>query len=1462
MNSSDNCIGNLLRVCLFCILSGFSYGQQGKDGSLTISTTNTIINKYSPLTADASMGSTLLNIGSSASFANGDLVMIIQMQGASIKGYVQDSTWGQVTNYNNSGNNEFKEVLSVPNATQLMLTCPLQNNYTASGSVQVIRVARYNTLTITNAGSITSPSWNGSIGGVLAIESIGNITINGVIQVNGQGFRGGAADNDANFPGGSAYYSTSDFDGSAKGESIAGYGAGYNVYGGSICRGAPANGGGGGNAHNSGGGGGANGGVIALWNGKGNPAPGFNAAWNLEGGNFSSSTSSGGGRGGYSFTASQQNTTTLPPGNANWGGDNRRIVGGLGGRPMDYSTGRLFVGGGGGSGDSNNGFGQNGGNGGGLVYIQSYSNINGSGSIQANGNNLGFNAAQGVNGVDGESGGGGGGTIILNSSGTISGISASATGGSGGSQNVTGEAEGPGGGGGGGYIALSTIGIVTNVSGGVNGTTNSNILVPAFPPNGSTKGGSGSVVPISNFDFTLTATSSTICIGYIATLTATISGAGSPAAPTYSWWDSPSGGIQLAVGSTFTVSPVTTTTYYAAVCPSIKDRVPAIVNVNTATVTSAPATICFGQQSILTANSSNSYQWSTGATTNTINVSPTATATYTVIGNSLGCFDTTTATITVNPLPIVKITSDTICDGQGRAGILQASGANSYLWQTGATTYSISASPNTTTTYSVVGNSLGCLDTATATIKVNPLPILTITLDTICKAQGRAGTITVSGANSYLWSTGATTSSISDAPLVTMTYTVTGTTLGCFSSATSTITVNPIPVVTVAPATICIGQSVTLTAASANLYRWSTGATTNTINISPAITSTYSVIGNSLGCLDSTSAIIRVNPIPIVTATSDTICNGQGRAGILKASGADTYVWSTGAATYSMTASPNITTTYTVTGNTLGCLNTAKGIIKVNPLPPVSSTSKTICRGQTATLVASGAVSYLWSNGVAFSANTVSPASTTTYTLTGTTLGCFNTVTANVTVNPYPIVTVNSVTVCTGGSATLKAVGANSYLWSTGATNDSIVQTPLAGTNYTVTGTSFNCSKKAIGSITVLNATQAVAVPQSICFGDTTSLVAYGSSSYTWSYNSTTSSANPLVVSPKVNTTYTVIGLGCPNSGTVTVSVLPLPIITVLPKTICEGNTATLLAKDSLHNISTYIWSTGSDSASIIATPKDSLTIYTVVGATVFGCKDTTMVSITVKPNPVVSVNSAVICPNAGSTLTAVGAATYLWSTGATTNFITASPITTTSYSVTGYSPWGCSGKGIGTIKMSKNPTAGFIASPSPTDVFNTEVAFSNTSSVDVVYWHWDYGDGNTLAPNTASPIHTYAEDVGTYTVTLIVHNATPCWDTISSEILIGPEYAYYIPNSFTPNGDKNNNGFRGVGIGIVKYKLEIFDRWGQFIWQSTDLDEYWDGIVTGGTRIVQEDVYVWKVFITDVFGREHHYIGTVTVVK
>ena len=133
-----------------------------------------------------------------------------------------------------------------------------------------------------------------------------------------------------------------------------------------------ANGGGGGNAHNAGGGGGANGSNGNAWTGQGvmivngsNPL----GAWQLDPGYIANANaltnSSGGGRGGYSYGSSNQIATTVAPGNALWGGDERREAGGLGGRPLTYTASTLFFGGGGGAGDGNNTASQNGANGGG-----------------------------------------------------------------------------------------------------------------------------------------------------------------------------------------------------------------------------------------------------------------------------------------------------------------------------------------------------------------------------------------------------------------------------------------------------------------------------------------------------------------------------------------------------------------------------------------------------------------------------------------------------------------------------------------------------------------------------------------------------------------------------------------------------------------------------------------------------------------------------------------------------------------------------------------------------------------------------------------------------------------------------------------------------------------------------------------------------------------------------------------
>jgi uncharacterized repeat protein (TIGR01451 family) len=485
--------------------------QQGKTGAGNITGAGTIVNEYTNLTADVAAGATSITVASNtlnannrfaAALAPGDLVMLVQMQGATINTTATTSAYGAITSYNNAGKNELLEVRSVSGTGTINFYCGTNNAYTASGRTQVVRIPRYTTLTLAANTSLTAPAWNGTVGGIVAVEAQGDVTLgtNAVINANGLGFRGGVVHNVSTNPSaGANYASTSNAYGGEKGEGIAGYQADYDNLTGRYGRGAAANGGGGGNTHNAGGGGGANVGT-GTWTGTGNPATGFNNAWNQESANFAASTSSGGGRGGYTYSANNQDAGTTGPGNTAWAGDNRQNLGGLGGRPLVTTGGLLFLGGGGGAGDSNDNTGTSGGNGGGLIYMLVGGNIvnaaNATGTaIRANGNTAGTSAN------DAPGGGGGGGAVVLNVAGTIASVAISATGGVGGSQNLnTAEAEGPGGGGGGGYIvytAASTTAPATGTTvGAAGGTTNSPSLTE-FIPNGATAGGAGIIAQVT-----------------------------------------------------------------------------------------------------------------------------------------------------------------------------------------------------------------------------------------------------------------------------------------------------------------------------------------------------------------------------------------------------------------------------------------------------------------------------------------------------------------------------------------------------------------------------------------------------------------------------------------------------------------------------------------------------------------------------------------------------------------------------------------------------------------------------------------------------------------------------------------------------------------------------------------------------------------------------------------------------
>ncbi|HVS82196.1 MAG TPA: hypothetical protein VHE60_10720, partial [Pyrinomonadaceae bacterium] len=462
-------------------------GKDGPGGTLA-----GVINTYYPGTGNVSAGATSIPIGASTgaatAIANGDLLLVIQMQDAAINSTNTDSYGDGVggapasgsTSLNNSGRYEYVVATGPAGAT-----VPIRgaggggllnsyNNANASGAqgqrrFQVVRIPQYSSATL--GSGLTAAPWNGSTGGILAFDVAGNLSLgSATVSVDGMGFRGGGTRQLTGGSGGSntdyRNVSTNAFHG-GKGEGIAGtpryvYDATFNTVtdtgvegypNGSTARGAPGNAGGGGtdgnptaNDENSGGGGGGNGGA--------------------------------GGQGGNSWNSNL-------------------AVGGHGGAVFPGAANQIVLGGGGGGGSRNNSTGtdSSGDAGGGIVMIRS-GTFSGSGTISANGAD-GNSAAN-----DGGGGGGAGGSVlVVANSGGLGSLTINARGGRGGDAwpaqapaGTPGARHGPGGGGGGGFIAVSAA-ASTNVNGGANGVTTT-----VSDPYGATAGGTGAVIAIALSD--------------------------------------------------------------------------------------------------------------------------------------------------------------------------------------------------------------------------------------------------------------------------------------------------------------------------------------------------------------------------------------------------------------------------------------------------------------------------------------------------------------------------------------------------------------------------------------------------------------------------------------------------------------------------------------------------------------------------------------------------------------------------------------------------------------------------------------------------------------------------------------------------------------------------------------------------------------------------------------------------
>lgn len=429
----------------------------------------------------------------------------------------------------------------------------------------------------------------------------------------------------------------------------------------------------------------------------------------------------------------------------------------------------------------------------------------------------------------------------------------------------------------------------------------------------------------------------------------------------------------------------------------------------------------------------------------------------------------------------------------------------------------------------------------------------------------------------------------------------------------------------------------------------------------PSFSST--VVNNSVQ-LGNGRVIISFVPSPLTftfTPPTPTIC--LNRTTTLNVTGATNYTWSTGSNSFSTVVSPTTNTTYSVFGtipNTLvTCAGTGTVSVTVYSLPVISVNSGTTCFGSSFTMNPSGASTYTFQGGSAV----VSPTSNSSYTVTGTnSLGCVSAsfATSNVTISPAPIISVNSGTACYLGSYTLVPSGGVTYTF----VNGGPVVSPSVNTSYSVMGTnSLGCVSQsfAVANITLAPVPIVGVNSGTICQGTSFTLTPFGASSYSFV------NGGP-VVSPSVTTSYSVLGFsaeGCSASfhGLAEVKVYPAPNLTVNSGTICPGEVFTMFALGA----ASYTYQGGNPSVSPAFT-----TTYSVMGTNNLGCESLVpaISTVVVQPGPVIVIaGPSTLCAGQQVTLNALGATNYTWSNGSNSTSIVVTPLTGTTYSVSGIAP-------------------------------------------------------------------------------------------------------------------------------------------------------------------------------------------------
>lgn len=889
--------------------------------------------------------------------------------------------------------------------------------------------------------------------------------------------------------------------------------------------------------------------------------------------------------------------------------------------------------------------------------------------------------------------------------------------------------------------------------------------------------------------------------------------------------------------------------------------VPISVTVNpNPTVSVTNAAYCANASSTLTASGANTYAWSPSAglsatTGATVTTTATASTTYTVTGTDAnGCTNTATATVTVNPNPTyTSTTTNPTCGNSDGEIVLTANGGTApYDYSVNTTTQTNGTFPNLPDgSYNItISDDNGCSTTGSISLTNSSADDPSFTVTNFCQGATNSASAIATPGGTFSFNPAATDGATINATTGEITNGVGGTTYtvqysisgACPTTSTKPVTVHPLPTYTENNTDPSCGNSdgqiIVIATGGLPPYSYTLDETTqDNGTFSDLSQGTYLV-----DIVDGYNCTANANPTLTDSAPADPaftvtdFCEGTTNTASNIATPGGTFNFNpavTDGATINATTG-EITngvggTTYTVEYHIPGsCPNSSTQPVTVLANPTFTLTpSNPSCGNSDGSITLSG----------------LNP--TTGYTFAYTKNGA--------------VVGPTNVTSNAAGEIVLSNLGIGNY------------------SNFSVTISAGGCSTIDATLIQLIEpGAPTISAPNDIiiCIGDSITLTAnnpdnvnvYWNNGVTDGVTFAPSGSGIFIVTATLN--------GCTTSDQVQVTVNPLPTINAgQDVTICANSSTTLVASGG----ATYNWDNGLGTGASQTVSPTATTTYEVTGTNSNGCVNTDQVTVNVAPIPSLNIDGinlkgcAPVIPTLTNTLAGNSDnCKWILEDGRVINGCgPISPIFNSEgcYDVTLVvtSANGCTNSQTiqDYICVYPQPEASFYPKPAILEAYPWEAEMVNNSS-NATNYTWTFGD-ETPTSNEENPSHVYPGEIsGGYTIMLVASNDAGCVDTTYGYVRVREELIFYVPNTFTPDGDQFNNTFFPVftsGYDIYNYELLIFNRWGELIFESHNTEIGWDGTYKGA--LVQDGTYTWKIKVkVKDYDEYKQFVGHVNMIR